>query len=118
MQPLNQLHAAPITRSLFLLSVLLGLALVLLGWALIPTVSLPSVCGAGLILVIYGLVGIFVFPRFPPKVLSLVGIFGLLAGALFAGEIMLEYVFLPKDNTSWGYIEFGGVFAIYFLTSV
>jgi hypothetical protein len=51
-------------------------------------------------------------------VLRLVGIFGLLAGALFAGEILLEYIFLPADNTGWGSIEFGGVFAIYFLTSV
>ena len=34
-------------RNSFLESVLLGLALVLLGWWLVPTVSLLSICGAG-----------------------------------------------------------------------
>ena len=97
---------------------MLGLALVLLGWWLVPTVSPLSAGGAGLILIVYGVVGYFGFPRLHPATLRLVKISGLVAGAIFAGEIILEYVFLPRDNTNWGWVEFGSVFAIYFLTSV
>jgi hypothetical protein len=64
------------------------------------------------------LVGYFVFPRIPPEILRLVAVFGLLAGIIFAGEILLEYALLPADNTNWGLIEFGGVFAIYFSAGV
>ena len=38
---------------------------------------------------------------------------GVAAGIVFAMEVCLEYVFLPKDNTSYGLIEFGLVFFIY-----
>jgi hypothetical protein len=44
-----------------------------------------------------------------------VGLFGLLAGAIFASEIVLEYALLPKDNTGWGLIEYGIVLFLYFL---
>jgi hypothetical protein len=118
MNPTNRPALAENTRRIFLVGVLLGLALVLLGWWLVPSTSLLSVCGAGLILIIYGLVGYFGFPRLGSATLRPVGISGLLASAVFAGEIILEYVFLPRDNTSWGWVEFGSVFAIYFLTSL
>ena len=90
----------------------------MLGRLLVPTTSLFSLAGACLVLVVYALAGYFGFPRIHPEILALVGVFGLLAGAIFAGEILLEYAILPKDNTSWGVIEFGSVFAVYFLSSL
>jgi hypothetical protein len=44
--------------------------------------------------------------------------FGLLAGAVFAGEIILEYILLPADNSRFGLVEFGSVFALYFASGV
>jgi len=38
---------------------------------------------------------------------------GLAAAAIYAGEIVLEYVRQPKDNTSWGLVEFAAVFACF-----
>jgi hypothetical protein len=102
----------------FLLVVLSGLALVFLGRFLAPAASLLSLAGAGLVLVLYGLAGWFGFRRLHPEILTLAGFFGLLAGAIFAAEICLEYVLLPQDNTRWGLIEFGGVFAVYFFSSL
>ena len=110
--------SSTIVRKSFIACVLLGLVLVILGWLLVPTTSLLSIAGACFVLVIYGLIGYFGFPRIRSEILILVGVFGLLAGAIFAGEILLEYAILPKSNTSWGVIEFGGVFAVYFLSSV
>jgi hypothetical protein len=113
----NGTLAGVYTRNGFLQGVLLGLLLVLVGWRLVPSASLLSVSGAGLILVVYGVAGFFGFSHLRAEILKLVGLFGLLAGAIFAGEIVLEYILLPKDNSSWGWVEFGSVFAIYFLTS-
>jgi hypothetical protein len=96
--------------------ILLGLILILLGWILIPTTSFLSLAATCLILVVYSLVSYFVFPRVPPEMLRFVVIVGLLAGIIFAGEILLEYALLPSDNTRWGLLEFGGVFALYFLS--
>ena len=110
--------SSSIIRKSFILCVLLGLVLVILGWLLIPTTNPLSIAGACLVLVVYGLIGCFGFPRIRSEILSLVGVFGLLAGAIFAGEILLEYAILPKDNTSWGVIEFGCAFAVYFLSSL
>ena len=109
---------ANVVRKSFLSGILLGLILVILGWILIPTTSLLSIASVGLILVVYSLVGYFGFPRISPNILALVNVFGLLAGTIFASEILLEYVILPKDNTSWGLIEFGSVFVLYFLSGL
>ena len=116
---------SPDTRNLsilfqkgFLWGVMLGLALVLLGRFLVPTTDLLSVGAACLVLIVYGLVGYFVSPKIDPDVLVLVGVFGLLAGAVFAGEILLEYVLLPKDNTGSGVIEFGSVLALFFISGL
>ena len=114
----NQGSASNILQKASLPGVVLALALVLLGWLLVPAVSLLSVGGVCLILVVYTLAGHFGFPRLRSEVLRLAGVFGLLAGVVFAGEILLEYAILPKDNTSWGGFEFGCVFGIYFLSSV
>jgi hypothetical protein len=105
-------------QKVFLLGVLLGLILVLLGWILVPAASLISVAGACLILVLYGLTGYFVFPRLSSEVMRTGLVFGLLAGVIFAGEILLEYAVLPNDNTSWGLVEFGSVFVLYFVSGL
>jgi hypothetical protein len=105
-------------RKGFLGSVVLGLALVLAGRILVPTASLLSAAGAGLIVLVYGLTGSFCFSRIRPEILRPAAAFGLLAGGIFAAEILLEYAVLPKDNTTWGMIEFGSVFGVYFLSSL
>ena len=102
----------------FPLGILIGFVLIVLGRILIPTTNPLSLGAAGLILGIYGLVYCFGLPRSHPEILHWAGRFGLLAGAIFVGEILLEYILLPKDNTNWGLIEFGGVFLLYFLSSV
>jgi len=115
---LEKITQSNAVRNLFLFGILFGLILVFLGWILIPTTSFLSIAGTVLILVVYGLVGYFIFPRIPPQILRLIVVFGFLAGIILAGEILLEYAFVPKDNTSWGLIEFGSVFALYFLSGL
>jgi len=43
---------------------------------------------------------------------------GLAAGAVYASEIGFEHAFLPQDNTGWGLIEFGAVFALCLMSGV
>ena len=106
--------AAKIIRNGFLACILLGLVLVLLGWRLVPAISLVSLAGVCFVLVAYALAAFFGFPRLRPENLRLASQFGLLAGAIFATEISLEYVLLPRDNSSWGLIEYALVFAVIF----
>jgi hypothetical protein len=49
-----------------------------------------------------------------PGILRQAVVFGLLAGAVFSGEIILEYILLPADNSRYGMVEFGSVFVLYF----
>jgi hypothetical protein len=102
----------------FLAFVLLALALAVIGWRMVPTVKILSIGAAFLVLFVYGVAGYFVMPRTRPASLVLVIVIGSLASAIFAGEILLEYALLPKDNTSWGVMEFGSVFALYFISSL
>ena len=104
-------------RLVSILGVLVALGLVLLGWAMIPATNLLSVAGACAVLVVYGAAFYFVLPRVETDVAKWARLFGLLAGTVFAAEILLEYALLPKDNTSWGIAEFGIVFALYFFSS-
>lgn len=113
--PKKYVSSANMIQRVFLSGVLLGLALVMLGWFLVPASNILSIASTSLILIIYSLVGYLGFPRIRPEILKLVGVFGLLAGLIFASEILLEYAVLPKDNTNWGVIEFGAVFAVYFI---
>jgi len=77
--------------------------------------SLLSVLAAATVLIIYAWIGpravAFVELRSPTARLA-IGC-GLLAGLIFAAEIVTEYVLLPRDNSSYGLVEFGSVFAIY-----
>ena len=105
-------------QTIFLLGVVVGLALLLLGKLLIPTTNPVGLIAGCIILGGYGLTGYFYFPKIRSEILAICGIFGLLAGTIFGLEILLEYIILPKDNTSWGLIEFGSVFGLYWLSSL
>ena len=105
----------------FFVGILLAIALVVLGWIRIPGTSLLSIAGAMIILMIYALLAYFGGPRLAgrnPQILSVAGIFGLIAGIIFISEILWEYIALPSDNTRLGLIEFGSVFALYFLSAL
>ena len=108
-------------RNSFVAGIGLGLALVLLGWMLVPTTSIASIAAALKILAIYGVLGYLGAPRLSrihPQILPTAAIIGLLAGIIFTGEIAWEYIALPSNNTSAGPIEFGIVFALYFLSAL
>jgi hypothetical protein len=101
--------------------VALGLALVTFGWLTTPGVNPLSPAGAYVILVAYGGVGYALarrLHRLNPRPLGLVGLFGLLAGAVFLGEVALEYVVLPADNSTWGLVEYASVFLFIFTASL
>ena len=106
---------------MFLSGIVLAIGLVFLGWILFPTEKAAGMLAAIAILILYGLVGWIVPGKIEgphPIILSNGTRFGLIAGFIFAGEIILEYVLLPKDNTVYGVIEFAGVFVLYFLAGL
>ena len=100
-----------------LCGVVLALALIVVGRLLFPTTALISIAGSSTILLVYGwlaVIGPSRLYRRHADILSVAIRFGLLAGAVFAGEVLLEYVLLPADNTLFGLVEFGAVFSLYF----
>lgn len=104
-------------KNFFLSGVGIALLLIFLGWILVPAEKIIGVIAAAFIMIVYGtmVVSGFGFSKKDQFALSNAIRFGLVAGAIFAGEMILEYVLLPKDNTVYGYIEFGGVFLMYLL---
>lgn len=42
---------------------------------------------------------------------------GIAAGLVFCCEITLEYIVLPRDNSRFGFVEFGTVWLIYFVVA-
>jgi len=108
-------------QNTFLPGVIVAIALVLFGWILVPAERVVPVLAAIAILIIYGAVVWFATPgieKLNPAILSIAIECGLIAGLIFVSEIILEYVLLPKDNTTFGLIEFGSVFFIYFLSGL
>ena len=86
-----------------------------------PSISLISLTGPLVILLVYALLTWFILPildRLYPRVIKLALLFGLIAGVIFAGEIILEYILLPSDNTTFGLVEFGSVFCVWFLSGL
>ncbi len=68
---------------------------------------------------IYATFAHFFAPRldcYSPQILRTAGLFGVLAGVIFISEILWEYIALPADNSRLGWIEFGSVFALYFIS--
>jgi hypothetical protein len=101
--------------------VLLALVLVIIGRLLIPTTSFRSVAAASVILMAYGGLAVFYPIRLHhrhPGILRWATVFGLLAGAVYGSEIILEYILLPSNNSRMGLMEFGIVFALYFLSAL
>lgn len=93
------------------------LGLVAYGFNEHPQASLLSVAAASAILISYGALGLALGSLKWSAVLRPASIAGLMAGAVFAAEILLEYTFRPANNVVWGYFEFGTVFLIYALTA-
>jgi len=104
-----------------LCGVVIAMALIVVGRLLIPTTALISVAGSLTILLGYGWLAV-IWPlrlyRHHADILHMAIRFGLLAGAVFAIEVLLEYVLLPTDNTLFGLVEFGLVFCLYFAAAL
>lgn len=104
-----------------LFGVLVALALVFAGRLFVPAMSLISTTAASVTLLAYGVIAALCpirLHRRHPDILRWAIIFGLLAGTVFAGEIVLEYILLPTDNSRYGMLEFGTVFALYFASAL
>ena len=108
-------------RKSLLFGVVVALALVISGRLLVPGMSFGSTLAAVVILLAYGGLAASCpvwLHRRHPGVLRWGIVFGLLAGAVFVAEIVLEYVLLPPDNSRYGVAEFGLVFLFYFASAV
>ena len=119
--PCEKIRRMKTLQTGFLLGVLAAFGLVLYGQVQISHTSALSLAGAGVILLFYttlGWKGPAVLGRQPPVVPIVVVALGLLAGAIFAGEMVLEYILLPADNTRYGNVEFGSVFLLYLVAGV
>jgi hypothetical protein len=93
-----------------------GLVLVGSGWLRHPAISLLSVAAAALVLALYAAVALRWASRLAPPgslVARAAWWGGLAAGLIFCGEIILEYVLLPADNSRFGLVEFGTVWLTY-----
>ena len=120
MPPADSLVLPNYLRKSLLCGVMVALVLVIAGRLFAPATSLLSTMAASAILLAYGgmaaLCPIRLYRRHP-DILRWAMIFGLLAGAVFAGEIILEYILLPTDNSHYCMVEFGTVFVLYFVTA-
>lgn len=105
----------------------LGLALifVLLGYGVFrfpSALNSPNgLIGDCVILIVYGLAIRFWFPSLAnqnDRILRTGYQSGVLIGIIFAGEMILEYILLPTDNTQMGLIEYGSVLAIFFVVGM
>lgn len=93
-----------------------GLALLAIGMFFAPETRPLRLAPAAVMLVIYALASRWALPWAANKgnfSLRLALQFGLLAGALYAAEILLEYLLLPADNSLYGIVEFSLVFLAY-----
>ncbi|MGO4880619.1 MAG: hypothetical protein ACLP59_07335 [Bryobacteraceae bacterium] len=82
--------------------------------------SLAPAASRALIFAAYALLGAWGaerLERINRRLLRLALGFGLAAAGIYAAEIVLEYLLLPRDNTQYGLVEFGPVFLCY-LTAV
>jgi hypothetical protein len=117
--------AGRLESRIFLAAIAATACLIAYGLARIPVVSesrtaLRSIAAATFILAAYGVVGWHLIRRahahdhFAARVSEVLGIACIV---IFATEMILEYVLLPKNNTQYGLIEFGLVFALYFIAA-
>jgi len=108
-------------QGLFVFGIVVAITLIFVGWRLLPTENPIGILATITILVAYGIVAWFASraaQRIDPRIITVSIHLGLIAGIIFASEIVLEYILLPKDNTTYGFVEFGSVFLIYFLAGL
>jgi hypothetical protein len=120
MPPADNLALPNYLRKSLLCGVVIALALVIAGRLSAPATSLLSTMAASAILLAYGGMAATCpirLHRRHPDILSWAMIFGLLAGAVFAGEIILEYILVPANNSRYGMVEFGTVLILYFASA-
>ena len=125
--PLPATNRLVATRRAILLGVFAIALLLAYGLLRFPSVltasptGVRSLLGDCIILVIYALVGWsgpLITNRIHPQILRTGNRIGLLAGAVFVAEILLEYVLLPDDNTRMGLVEYGLVLALFLLAGL
>jgi hypothetical protein len=111
-------------RQILLIGIAFSILLILYGVWTTPGAgffqldNIARIAPAFAILGVYALIAILApgrMNRSSPLILSNGVLFGILAGAIFAGEILLEYILLPQDNTSMGLLEFALVFILFLL---
>jgi hypothetical protein len=93
-----------------------GLALLAVGLFPAPETRLLRLVPAGIILGLYALAGVWALPQIfttGSQSLKLAVRFGLLAGGIYAVEILLEYLLLPANNSLFGLAEFSLIFLAY-----
>jgi hypothetical protein len=120
MQPAASSALPNCLQKSLLLCVLVAITLVIAGRFLVPAISILSTIAPLIILLAYGGMAALCPSRLyhrHPDILRRAITFGLLAGAVFTGEIVLEYILLPADNSRYGKIEFGLVFILYFASA-
>jgi len=114
-------------RRAIALGALLALLLAGLGFLVYPGAqaewrsSLPGLIAVTIVLGLYAGLGGWGLARLERRdawLLRLALACGLAAGAVYALEIVLEYVLLPSDNTPYGLVEFGLVFLAYLVAGL
>ena len=87
------------------------------GWVRHPATNLLSVAAAAAVFLIYALAGCFILrrsSRAEAAWLPVATAGGIAAALVFCCEITLEYIVLPRDNSRFGFVEFGSVWLVYF----
>lgn len=105
-------------RIAFAFGILCALGLIVYGRVLIPATNNLSFAAAAFAVTLYAIIGWFGLTRNGdswPAITSVSVPLGILAGAVFAAEVVLEYILLPADNSRMGLVEFGLVLLIYAL---
>ena len=95
---------------------LLAIGLIGYGCFLVPAASKLSVVATSLVLVGYSVVGWYGCRRSGRKeniVFATILVLGSISALVFSGEVILEYLILPRDNTQMGVVEFGLAFLLY-----
>ena len=120
--PTSPAPLAPAVRGTWICAAIVAALLTSLGLLMFPAAlaewqrTLPGLAAVIIVLSSYSLLGAWGaarLERVDRGLLRLALVFGLVAAAIFAAEILLEYVLLPPDNTSYGIVEFGLVFLSY-----
>jgi hypothetical protein len=120
--PTSPAPLAPVVRRAWIFAAILAALLAGVGLLVFPAAlvewqgTLPGLAAVLIVLCAYALLGAWGATRLEgvdPRLLDLALGFGLVAAAIYAAEIVLEYVLLPRDNTRYGLVEFGLVFLSY-----